>query len=198
MATQAERRAQTQRQIIDAAKTLFDAHGFDAVSVNQIVQAANVAKGTFYQYYETKIDILADVVRDEGETKLKTALEKVQQGMPVLEMLDRFLQVQCQWFEEHEKIADALIMSALKSVGDDLPNKQRYGRHFQIELMKIGQARGEIRNDVDARTLAKMISGPMVLSVLAWCKKPKPGTLYPAMQEVLKVFIDATRAGDQA
>jgi len=196
MATQAERRAQTQRQIIDAAKTLFDAHGFDAVSVNQIVKAANVAKGTFYQYYDTKIDILADVVRDEGETKLKTALEKVQQGMSALEMLDRFLEVQCQWFEQHEKIADALIMSAMKSIGDDLPNKQRYSRHFQIELMKIGQARGEIRKDIDAQTLAKMISGPMVLSVLAWCKQPKPGTLYLAMQEVLQVFLDGARTGD--
>ncbi|MFC1749303.1 TetR/AcrR family transcriptional regulator [Pseudomonadota bacterium] len=195
MASQAERRAKTRRQIIDAAKHLFGQHGFEAVAVAQIAKAANVAKGTFYQYYETKVDVLADVVRDEGEGRFKEALAKVKQGMSALQMLDRFLQVQCQWFEAHEKVAEALIMSALKTVGDkELPEKQRYSRHFQIELMRQGQEQGEIRDDVDAEEMAKVISGAMVLSVLAWCKNPQPNTLYPAMQQSLTIFLEGVRA----
>ncbi|QKE37332.1 MAG: TetR/AcrR family transcriptional regulator [Ferrovum myxofaciens] len=69
MATQAERRAETRNKIIQAAKRLFDKHGFELTSVDQIVTGANVAKGTFYQYYETKVDVLADVARDEGAEK---------------------------------------------------------------------------------------------------------------------------------
>jgi len=194
MATQAERREKTKRQLINAAKKLFEQQGFEQVTVAQIVKAANVAKGTFYQYYETKVDVLADVVRDEGEVQYKEALEKVRQGMPTLDMLERFIKVQCEWFEQHANVAEALIMTALKSVGDEnLPDKQRYGRHFQIELMKLGQQRGEIRADVEPVDLAKLISGAMVLSVLAWTKKPQAGALYSTMQQSLKVFIDGIR-----
>lgn len=199
MVSQTERKARTRRVLIEAAKELFEKHGFEAVSVAQIVKAAEVAKGTFYQYYETKVDILADVARDEGEERYKEAMEKVKQGMPALEMLERFLHVQCQWFEEHEKVAEALIMTALKTVGDqNLPDKQRYSRYFQIELMKIGQERGEIRTDVEAHEMAKVISGAVVLSVLAWCKNPQPNTLYPAVQQSLNVFLDGVRPKKEA
>jgi len=38
MATQAERSAHTKRRIIDAAKPLFEQHGFEDISVEQIAK----------------------------------------------------------------------------------------------------------------------------------------------------------------
>jgi AcrR family transcriptional regulator len=43
---------------MDAAQALFLAKGFDAASVDEIVKAADVAKGTFYFYFKTKEDVL--------------------------------------------------------------------------------------------------------------------------------------------
>jgi AcrR family transcriptional regulator len=43
---------------MDAAQEVFLAKGFDAASVDEIVKAANVAKGTFYFYFKTKEDVL--------------------------------------------------------------------------------------------------------------------------------------------
>jgi pyruvate,water dikinase len=57
MASQAERRHDTRRRILSAAGKLFKVHGFEGTSVDQIVAAANLAKGTFYQYFQTKIDV---------------------------------------------------------------------------------------------------------------------------------------------
>jgi len=194
MATQAERKEQTKRRLIDAAARLFQTHGFDQVSVNQIVEAANVAKGTFYQYYETKVDILADVTRDEGAEKIKEALEAVRQGASALAVLERFLKAQCDWFEGHEKVAEALIMGALKSVGlDQGADKLRYSRHFQATLMELGQQQGEVRSDIDPREIAKMIGGAVVVSVLAWSKNPQPNTLYPSVQQSLKILLEGIR-----
>ncbi len=200
MATQAERKARTKRQLIDAAKTLFEQHGFDAVSVAQIVKAADVAKGTFYQHYETKIDVLADVVRDEGEDKFKQALEAVRQGASALGMLESFLKIQCQWFENNEKVAEALVMSALKTVGQEKNlEKNRHSRYFQTALMKLAQEQGEVRDDIDAREMAKVIGSAVVISVLAWAKDPQPNVLYPSVQESLKIFLQGVqvRNGDQ-
>jgi AcrR family transcriptional regulator len=43
---------------MDAAQALFLDKGFDAASVDEIVRAADVAKGTFYFYFKTKHDVL--------------------------------------------------------------------------------------------------------------------------------------------
>lgn len=46
-------------ELMDAAQRLFLEKGFTATSVAEIVDAADVAKGTFYLYFQTKDDVLA-------------------------------------------------------------------------------------------------------------------------------------------
>jgi AcrR family transcriptional regulator len=45
-------------ELMDAAQALFLGKGFGATSVDEIVRAADVAKGTFYFYFKTKDDVL--------------------------------------------------------------------------------------------------------------------------------------------
>ncbi len=51
-----DRRVARRASLVDAAMALFSAKGVAATSVDDIVQAAGVAKGTFYLYFETKDD----------------------------------------------------------------------------------------------------------------------------------------------
>lgn len=46
-------------ELMDAAQRLFLEKGFAATSVAEIVEAADVAKGTFYLHFQTKDDVLA-------------------------------------------------------------------------------------------------------------------------------------------
>jgi AcrR family transcriptional regulator len=195
MATQTERKAETRRKLIKAAKRLFDKEGFDAVSVDKIVKAANVAKGTFYQYYETKIDILADLTRDEGAEKVKEALKAVVNGASALETLERFIAFQCQWFESNEKVAEALIMDSLQTVGHDIKEKNRHSRYFMTQLMIHAQKQGAIREDLDPKEIAKAIGGALVISVLAWCKQPVPGALHTSMKQTLDIVLNGAKTG---
>ncbi|SAI39775.1 TetR family transcriptional regulator [Bordetella ansorpii] len=51
--------AETRRgELMDAALALFLDKGFDGASVDEIVNRADVAKGTFYLYFKTKDDVL--------------------------------------------------------------------------------------------------------------------------------------------
>jgi AcrR family transcriptional regulator len=45
-------------ELLDAAERLFLAHGVDATSIDEIVAAANVAKGTLYLYFASKEKLL--------------------------------------------------------------------------------------------------------------------------------------------
>lgn len=56
------------REILDGARQVFRASGFDGASMGQIAQAAGVSKGTLYVYFESKEALFqALVTRDRNE-----------------------------------------------------------------------------------------------------------------------------------
>ena len=54
----ARRRAETRAGIVRAALQLFARQGFFATTVEQITQAADVGKGTFFNYFPSKEHVL--------------------------------------------------------------------------------------------------------------------------------------------
>src|SRR5450755_1110253 len=55
-------RAAVKRRIIDSARRLFNRHGFDNVSVAQIMARAGLTHGGFYTYFKSKSDLYAEVL----------------------------------------------------------------------------------------------------------------------------------------
>src|SRR5262249_32593624 len=50
-------------QLLDAASALVETRGYAATRIADICQAAGVAKGLFYWYFETKEQLFAELVR---------------------------------------------------------------------------------------------------------------------------------------
>lgn len=53
------------RQIVDGARTIFMARGFDAASMGDIAKAAGVSKGTLYVYFKDKDELFGAIVGQE-------------------------------------------------------------------------------------------------------------------------------------
>jgi AcrR family transcriptional regulator len=78
--------ARTRARLMDAAVDIFAREGFEAASVNQIAQAAEVVNGTFYIHFKDKDDIAnavtyriaADITRqlDEAMADIDDAAER--------------------------------------------------------------------------------------------------------------------------
>lgn len=68
------RRERTRAALIEAGLTLFAERAVDAVSIDEIVLAADVAKGSFYNHFADKEDLareIADQVRGLVETRVE-------------------------------------------------------------------------------------------------------------------------------
>jgi AcrR family transcriptional regulator len=59
----ARRTGATSERIVGAAVRLFAAKGFDATTVQEVVDAASVTKGALYHYFESKDDLLFEIYR---------------------------------------------------------------------------------------------------------------------------------------
>lgn len=54
----------TKQKLFNTAAELFDQYDFNEVTVDRIVEAAGVAKGTFYIYFESKDELIAAFLSD--------------------------------------------------------------------------------------------------------------------------------------
>jgi AcrR family transcriptional regulator len=57
------------RQIIEGARAVFLAQGFDAASMNDIARAAGVSKGTLYVYFANKEELFEAIVEEECDAQ---------------------------------------------------------------------------------------------------------------------------------
>lgn len=71
----------TRRSIIDAAVPLIAERGFSATSVDEIAEAAGVAKGSVYYNFGSKADLFAAILTD-GVTRLTAALRAATRREP--------------------------------------------------------------------------------------------------------------------
>jgi AcrR family transcriptional regulator len=61
------RAAATVRQLIDAGARLFADRGYHGTGVDDVVTEARFARGTFYKYFDEKLDLLLQLTRECGD-----------------------------------------------------------------------------------------------------------------------------------
>jgi TetR/AcrR family transcriptional repressor of nem operon len=54
----------TRQKILRSARRLFNRHGFDAVSIDEVMADAELTRGSFYSYFQSKADLYAEAVTD--------------------------------------------------------------------------------------------------------------------------------------
>ena len=84
----ARKKARTRDAIADAAISLFLAHGFDQVSVNDIAAAAEVSKPTLFRYFATKEDLVLHRFADHNGEAARVVRDR-EPGVPPITALHR-------------------------------------------------------------------------------------------------------------
>ncbi|MDR1239676.1 MAG: TetR/AcrR family transcriptional regulator [Treponema sp.] len=74
-------------EILDAAEKLFAARGYEAATVNNILAAVKIAKGTFYYYFKSKEEVLDALIERRISEGMKKAEEIAASSLPPVEKL---------------------------------------------------------------------------------------------------------------
>lgn len=138
------------RQIIEGARAVFLARGFDAASMMDIAKAAGVSKGTLYVYFKDKDELFTAIVREECSTQA----EEVFNFDPADHDVEAVLLRHGKAFVK--KFADPCRMSSLRTVIAIAERMPDLGRKFYEAGPATGVTRlaGYLRTQVDAGVLA--------------------------------------------
>lgn len=156
-------------RITELALDEFSTHPYRQASLSRIVARAGIAKGSMYQYFENKLDLYRWLVTDELERRRNQWLESDSQQQNEASKPARGLFVELEhlvvtrvgFMLAHPRLA-RLAASAMEPTTDE-ELRELHGalRREQIEQLteriRSARASGEVREDVDPRTVAHLI-----------------------------------------
>jgi AcrR family transcriptional regulator len=90
MSLRERKKAQTRQLIADTARRLFAERGFEAVTVNEVARAADVAPATVFNYFPTKEDLFYSGL-EAFEEELLAAVRDRPSGESALTAFGRFV-----------------------------------------------------------------------------------------------------------
>lgn len=82
---------QKRNSLLDSAFSLFIHNGFNKTSISDIVNAAGVAKGTFYLYFKDKYDIRNHLISHKASQVFLTAYHQLQTHEEICDFEDQVL-----------------------------------------------------------------------------------------------------------
>ena len=172
----ARRRAETRERILRAAFDLFARQGFFSTTIEQITEAADVGKGTFFNYFPTKEHVLAGFAEGQVD-RVKKALHAARQGKdPMHVILRRLLLSMGEQPSRSPELMRSLLVANLSSepVRQLTRRNMEHGRRLLAELIAEGQRRREIRSDRNPAELARALQQNGMGALLVWALHPTP------------------------
>ncbi len=145
------KKAAAREQIIAAAIKLFSRDGLDAVTVDQIAAEADVGKGTIYNYFESKEDIVVAFMA-QAEAKVQAQVSKIAASDEPLEsILASFIRLQLKLKEPHHSFVRIFLARMLTHTAQFMPHMVEMQKHIDPPLENLFrdlQARGRMRTDI--------------------------------------------------
>lgn len=164
------RSAELRERLFRAALALFASKGYAETTVEDITEAADVGKGTFFNYFPSKEHILMAF----GEMqlgKLEAVINEARQSdRPMRDVLRNLVMRMTEEPIRNPSIVRALLQANLSSVpvrGEMLRIHDR-NRALMGQLIRHGQQRGEIRTDLPAEEIAQVWRQTVFGTLMFW------------------------------
>lgn len=162
------------RTVTEAAVAEFAARGYSGASMNTLVKAAGISKGSLFHYFGSKGDLFAGIV-EAAFARVKDRVRTVRDasaGEPLADRLTALLATGFDFVTEHPRLA-GIYFRVLRSGDAPLARRQlqemeQLSRRFFAELIGEAQTRGEVARDVDPEHMAWMLDAMMERLLSAW------------------------------
>ena len=192
------KKEETRKRIIICAMDLFNKQGFEQTTVEQIAEAADIAKGTIYNHFPVKEAIISEhvqrMIREQGpevlgqirqlpdtRSRLITAIHKTMEWMHIKLNSDIY-----------EKYFIYRMQTIVHSIKDQ---SLRSGFSSVLEqIIEWGKEAGEIRQDVPSKILVGNLETISSFTAIGWVTKPECFSIYEAIEMNVDIFLNGAKS----
>ncbi len=175
------RKKRTRRRLLEAADAFFREQGFEATTVEEIAAVADVAKGTFFNYFENKEALLVALITERVEEALN---ELPATDEPAPERVRRLLRAVGEVLFPYRHLSRRMFSH---NVGRPSHPKRPLLRRLVV-LIREGQQQGAFRPEVDAEIAALLLTAHFFRSGVL-CDRARETTIR-SWEECLEQGLD--------
>ena len=164
------KKAQTRAAIQTHALRLFREQGYDATTIEQIIEAADVSETTFFRYFPTKEDV---VLQDDYNPLIVGAYQAQPPDLPPVSAVRAafaalFAHMSAeQQAEQRERVALILSVPRLRAAMLD-----QFAEAMQLLAGAMAERSGRRPDDFAVRTVAGAVVGAMMAVLAAMADDP--------------------------
>ena len=164
-----ERKKQLSRQaILKAAQQLFTVRGYKETSVADIMNGADLGTGTFYNYFQSKEEVLMALLGDSVEMVEAAVRESRERGDRAVETLAAGIMATSIFLDENRYVLPLFLSASERAAESHHPQGMGHPgaghgsatpgfKAIFEEIISRGQLAGEIRDDVPAELIAETL-----------------------------------------
>jgi AcrR family transcriptional regulator len=164
--------------ILEAARTIFAKKGFNDATVDDIADAAGVAKGTVYLYYKSKREVYFAALKFGIEQMYAALLAQLNLVSTPEEKLRALIAVKLAYFDQHRdffKIYYSELGNICIHPAIDSEFKTYYLEQARVveSILKEGVRKKALRNvrpEQTAFAISDVIRGVVTQRILGWSK----------------------------
>ena len=190
----------TKQKLIEAAAELFGRYDFDSVTVDAIVEAAGIAKGTFYIYFESKDALIATLLSDyvnsvdaDYKAHLDSLPSETTARNMLLSLIAKITDVLIDTIGYYRmrivykvQLTGAINMNSVKGY-----NRQLY--QMFADVLRMGIERGEFRITLPIETMTKHLVMAIRGLSYEWCIRYPDFDLKEEALAHFRILLDGIR-----
>jgi len=177
----------TRRRLLDAAERVFGELGYHDASVVKVGEAAGVATGTFYLYFDSKKAIFDELMRDLNQRIRHAMKEGSSRGTTRIEAELYGFEAYFQFTREHPALYRIIRQSEFVSPEMLHYHYSRVSERY-VEALEQAMERGEVTN-LNPEVTAWALMGLGELVGMRWILWADRGPLPPEVWEDLERII---------
>lgn len=179
------------QEIIDAVIKIIDQKGVKKLTMNEVARQVGIAKGTLYIYFDNKDDLLNSAIETSLEPLTMGVEEIIDSDLSPDEKLEKIVEFQLSFFEEHKNYFRVLIYEHQRSQDPKkrfIDNKHQHFIKRISQIIKDGIDEG-LFCTYDPEMLAVMFSESLIGVILQKIVRKEGSSLNDAGETIIEVFF---------
>jgi len=179
-------------RVYETARQLFLERGFEATTVAEIAEAADVAQGTFFNHFSSKQAVLGEITSEVSDHLRGMVDDQLARSVSALERITGFADSVASQLSHARGLARDVVLELMRTgarPGEAYPYLSGVHEPFTA-VLREGQDRGEVRTDLDTVFLAEIVVGSLNVSVTHWLVDPD----YPIEERLRETAAFLTEA----
>jgi AcrR family transcriptional regulator len=190
------KKEETQSKIIATAMTMFKQYGLDSVTMEQIAEEADIAKGTLYNYFPSREAIINAFMLKAFLEKHEERLAQIRQLPDTRSRLIRILTLLVEGVQAQKEIFEVFMVYRMKQVVSFRPVEgvEKTLPNLIREIIELGKQSREIRTDLPVSMLEDLFDFIVIEAIKPFYLAPDRYDRQKSIEQCVDLYLHGVGA----